>query len=319
MPWDVFPGGTRRYTRWWYKKYGWTTIFRDPHNPYYSRQYNRLSKMPFQKVKRGARFGPQPKKYRRRFVNRGFKPRRKGFVKRYKRKAFVGKSLFNPRTIVKMIEPKKFFVTDINPITLTHTAGSDHQYVFAPMQDMIQGSERNDFVGESIWVRGISYRAFFGPVNTDSDSYWIRFCVFRTPSRTDFSTSAWTETSDADTNSEHAFFDCDYATVTERLLLQSSYNRNGACQLLYDKRILIGNSNTTAGANQRQFKLWLPLNQVHRFAGDLDTAFNTAPNFGRHGDIVFVLTWDNGSHISGGTKKSLVISGQQAITYFRDG
>lgn len=245
--------------------------------------------------------------------------KRRGYVSGYRRKAFVGRRRFNTRSLIKCIEAKKFITTDINPITLTHTAGSDFQWLFAPMEGMTQGTGRSQFTNNCVWVSGISYACYLGPGSADNDSYHVRFMVFKFSSTTNFSSSAWTETADADTNYQHALLDVNYATVTERFMQLATHNRSGNATLLYDKRIHIDNTNTAAGCNERFFRVWIPLRQLHTFFADVDTDLTAAPNYGRHGDIVFVLTWDNGSHIVGGSKKSLVIGGQTATVYFRDG
>lgn len=256
--------------------------------------------------------------FRRRFPSKRLRVARKGFIPRYKKVAFVGHK-FGTRQLLKCIESKRFITYDRNPITLTHTLNSDLQWLFAPMEGMTQGTARDQFNNSCIWVRGISYKCYFSPVSTDNDSYHIRFMVVKTKSVTDFRSSAWTETADADTNADHFMLDVDYNVTTERELLIASPNRNAANKVLYDKVIHINNTNTAAGSNQRFFKLWLPLNHLHRFQTDIDFNLGVAPNFGQFGDIAFVLMWDNGSHMAGGTKKSLVIAGQEAIVYFRDG
>lgn len=244
------------------------------------------------------------------------KPKR-GFVPRYRKKAFVGRP-FGVKMLLKCIESKKFITTDNNPITLTHTAGSDHQYFFAPTQGMTQGTTDSQFTGRCIWIKGISYKCFFGPVATDNDSYHIRFMAVRTRNNVNYSSSAWTETADADTSFYNAVLDVDYATVTERMMLLAPPSRNSTIKVLYDKRIHISNTNTAAGTNQRFFRIWLPLNQLHNWQTDVNDDMTNIPNFGSQGDILFVLIWDNGSHLSGGTKKSLVLGGQTAVVYFKD-
>lgn len=255
------------------------------------------------------------RKRRRVFTSR---KQKRGFIPQYRKRAFVGRQ-FGLRALMKCVESKKFFTTDNNPITLSHTAGSDFQWFFSPTQGMTQGTGDSQFTNKCIWIRGISYKAHFGPVATDNDSYIIRFMVVRTRNNVNFSSSAWTETLDADTSFYDAVLDVDYATVTERMMLLAPPNRNSTVKILYDKLIHIPNTNTAAGCNNRFFRVWIPLNQIHNFQTDINDDLTTAPNFGSQGDIMFVLTWDNGSHMLGGTKKSLVIGGQQAIVYFKDG
>lgn len=258
-----------------------------------------------------------------------FLRKRRGFVKKYKRAAFAGRKYWNPAKLAKCIESKVTFFENASA-SLTHGAGGDFQFIAIPTVQMVQGTGFHNFSGDCIHLTGIAFECFFGPAATDNDSYHIRLCIFRCRSQipaANGSGSMWIETgiaggpTSAQTDQNIRFFDVDYSANSAKLNLVSRVNPNGP-KLLYDKRIVIPNTNTAAGTNVIKFSHFLPLNQTHKFLDDPRTdtgaTLTTAPNYSKYGDIFYVITFDNGSHIQGGTAKNLVISQSQFRIYFKD-
>lgn len=271
------------------------------------------------------RFFPRRSSKRRRFTAKPFLVRSKpiGYVRRYKKAAFSGRKRWTVNKIQKCFERKVFYLIEAAaPFTLTHTVGSDFQWVQQPTTVMTQGTGYQQFQGNCIFLNGIKLDWIIGPASGDNDSYFVRICVFRSMAKVNFTAAFLTETSTAGTNKDLQFFDVNYAANSAAWMQSVRPNPNGP-KLLYDRRFDLRNTNTVAGTNARRIHVWIPLRHIHRFEDDpvidTGTTLNTAPNFGKYGDLTIVLSWDNGSHMMGGAAKSLVFAqGSQTRIYYVD-
>lgn len=278
----------------------------------------------------------------RRF-SRFSKPRGRGYVRRYNKLAFRGRSKLTAYKVAKCIETKYFHAgvhADLgaaraNLVTYAAQANTtDKLLLWAPMQSMVQfdsaagpATESFTFNGNCIWLKSLT---FTGMLATDSpDAYMVRFMLWKIPVHpvqrgnfggNDFQGS--TEGSVVSVSQRYfQFFDVAYPQANDTDQFTNHLNPNCGSRLLFSKTYKFSNPLVESAAQVsyfRKFYVKVPLNQMFRFQALPDTDLHTAPNFGAFGDYYLTCYWLSGAEAAGNAQTALRITGLNCVVEFKD-
>lgn len=303
----------------------------------------------------------------RRTFKRSFKKRR-GMVKGYKKKAFVGKKIPRWGKMFNALNNRCLTNWGIEKVlTNVNTNGTDNAWILMPVAGLIQtgqaqtaaagsiaASPQDQFTGISIFLRGIKLDWLV--VSEASQDFFIRIMCFWVTNDVDMLNiagaggNAWTNLVNTGTAGNTIggsklgqgvlngfnFLDLPYETASNYgnfANITARPNPNYPGKLLYDykKKLTCTANITTSGGNpSMHYSVYLPFNQIFTFAAypfeaqSFDTvipnleSLDVAPNFGKHGQPVFVVYYANTIDIpAGGTEASVAIAGHSRV-YFKN-
>lgn len=304
----------------------------------------------------------QSMRFKRRLISqrRGFTPRRtgarrlrpflkkkKGYVRRYKKKAFMGRR-FDGNVAARAIETRKLFHYLAPQAILNSHIGiaPNNQFVFMPMGLMVAGTLPSNFVGTQIWLRGLKLKMAITGDSGWSGSYLFKISLYRTdvgkyysiagawdavfaasPAATNFVQMAYAggtaqSALQAKWEEQVQWKDLDMTsgnTYTDAQVFKTPANPNGPT-LLYSKEHMIVNRNGTSNNICQEVDVWIPLNKIHKFLDYGDTSnLTTAPNFGLNGDYVWHISYLNGADIPTASPAAFALNIDcTSIVYWKD-
>jgi len=193
-------------------------------------------------------------------------------------------------------ETKKFDI-GVNAVTLRAGDGTTPELrIFNPVSLLIQGVEKDHFIGNRIWIKGIRLRFHVATQAPGAEfrSPSIRFIWFFSRSNASLTStgSLFGNTTTVATNPAQTapaqnpvIFDSTatpftgthpstpFDTTNITILKTKTYNLNPGGSAIYT----------------RPFKLWFPVQKNHTYLDPQETSLATAPNHGKYGS--YYLAW----------------------------
>lgn len=229
---------------------------------------------------------------------RTFRRRRNGFKKRSFGRRRRSKKSFN-RRVAFASEPKSMEYAVLNDQTLaTGDATSRVALIWTPICNLRQGIQKDQYLGSSIFARGVSVRAAFSN-NTDFQGLKVRMIMFRSRMRSSnmetvgaTMTSATTPDTVPTQAADSGFLNppiFSYSTNPERYVGVNGADKFDTTNIKIMKVKTASINPGGAGGMPNIVKWWFPINQRIVFddpaEGDLSA---TAPH-GKWGDIYILM------------------------------
>nr|QJB18695.1 MAG: capsid protein [Genomoviridae sp.] len=259
-----------------------------------------------------------------------FRKRRRTVVVRSARKSAFTRHLkrrFAKRVrqvILRNNEPKQKRIITGDGTTLFEGDGTFRTIqVFAPLQNLVQGTKKDQFVGDEIWVKGFGIHGQISNAIT-SDSFRVRWTLVWHRLQNNFTgvgvqyNSTTTDTTNPTATaplSNPAFFDVNSALKFTGDGYVERFDSDNQLKVLASKDIVVNpGGNTTA---LKKFKFFFPVRAKYHYqdSGE-DLALTTAPNYGKWGGYYIVR-----QVIALANSVNVQVVGTmdyQVIAYFRD-
>lgn len=256
---------------------------------------------------------------------RFFSKKKKGFEPRWRKRAFAGRRRgLTGDKVARCIETKHKEDVWGASQSLAHTAGFDFQYIYDPMQFLVQGTNPENFNGECIWLIGIKLDMFFTMAVGVNSTWFIRIDCFKSDvPELNLSSATWTETNSAAaaaiTQRDFQFYDIAYPPGDNSDLQSPRISNNFKSKHIMRKDIKLLPTNATAQQASR-INIYLPLNQMFRWRTDTAGSLTSSGNRGVNGNYFFVLTFVTADHMSTGVAQPtpVIARGSRSYIYFKD-
>jgi len=201
------------------------------------------------------------------------------------------------QVILRTNEAKNKKVSTGDGIVLQEGNGTSRNvYILSPLTSIIQGTRDDNFIGDSIWVKGVALRGQISSVNPYTQ-FHVRFTLIWSRLQNDYSSSFVrydnTTTSSANPTALAPLSNIPLFDSTGLPFVGDGYvipfDTHNNIKVLGSKTIHVDAHGGPTSVAFKKFKIWFPIKKRFQYidVGE-DSSLGSAPNYGKYGNYYII-------------------------------